>query len=119
MEWSKVLSVFFVLMALTTVVGYIYDGDVFSLIMAISMNLIATTLKLGSRTTLGNELFAASLVADLHLIPAAIIHFAAPERGELAIAMAIGAVVANGVGVLLVVIETVMASNRPRKSYWS
>lgn len=119
MEWNKVFSVFFILMALTTLVGYIVDQDIYALVIGISMNLIATTIKFGSRTTLGNELLAASLVADLHLLPAAMIHFIAPEREMLAIAMVMGAIVANVISVILVVCETVLDTvKQQKKTYW-
>ena len=104
MDWGKVISTFFIIMALTTNVGFIYDPTRYELIMATSLNLIATTLKLGSRGMLGAEMLATSLAADLHLIPAVIAFFV---YGNIATAkgLALGAVVANVISVVFVVIE--------------
>jgi len=56
-------------------VGFIYDPTAYELIMATSFNLIATTLKLGKRGMVSAEIFATSLVADLHLLPALYLFF--------------------------------------------
>ncbi len=69
---------FFIVLALTINAGFVY-GDienithhsVYELAIAIVVNLIATTMKLGDKTQVGSVLLATSLVADLQLFAAA------------------------------------------------
>lgn len=107
MEWRLVWTTFFLLMALTTTVSFLFHGSGYELIVSVSMNLIATTLKLGARRTTGAMTMAASLVADFHLIPA-LWAFYAYGNTDLAISLAWGAVVANIVSVLLLITEAVL-----------
>ncbi|AXX90548.1 hypothetical protein CKA55_12080 [Arcobacter suis] len=80
MNLDKVISGFFIILAMTLNFGFFY-GEVnsleshskYELFAAIIINLIATILKLGDRTQLGSVLLATSLVADIQLIAAAII----------------------------------------------
>ena len=80
MNLDKVISGFFIILAMTLNFGFFY-GEVnsleshskYELFTAIIINLIATILKLGDRTQLGSVLLATSLVADIQLIAAAII----------------------------------------------
>jgi uncharacterized membrane protein YidH (DUF202 family) len=121
---EKVVFGFFILLALTLNVGFVY-GDIdnpnhhhvweFSVVLLV--NGIATVMKLGDRTQMGAVLLATSLVAMLQLIAAALVwtiaaHGTAGRRdaGVLAsvVSLAVGAVVANVVSVVLLVIETVM-----------
>ena len=105
MDWGKVVYIFFALMSLTTTAGFLYDHNVIALFIAASINLISTLLKIGIKNVLAAELFASSLVADLHLIPA----FLYEQLGgntEAAIAMAIGGVIANTFSMMLVLIES-------------
>lgn len=106
MDWGKVFSAFFIIMALTTSVGFIYDPTKYELIFAASLNLIATTLKLGTRGILGAEILATSLAADLHLMPAVYVFFA---KGDIKTAqgLALGAVVANIISIIFVAIDTI------------
>ena len=104
MDWGKVIYVFFQLMSLTSVAGYLYDHDSIALFIAVSLNLISTFLKIGIRNIVAAELFAASLVADLHLIPA-FIYEVIKHDTKAAIAMAIGALIANIVTLILSFIE--------------
>ncbi len=104
MDWGKVFSTFFIIMALTTNVGFIYAPSKYELILAMSLNLIATTLKLGSRGMLGAEMLATSLAADLHLIPAVYLFFAHSNVSS-AQGLALGAVVANIISVIFAIIE--------------
>jgi len=104
MDWGKVVYVFFQLMSLTSVAGYLYDHNSIALFIAVSLNLISTFLKIGVRNIVAAELFAASLVADLHLIPA-FIYEVIKHDTEAAIAMAIGALIANIVTIILSFIE--------------
>ena len=105
MDWGKVVYIFFALMSLTTTVGFLYDHNVIALFIAASINLISTLLKIGIKNVLAAELFASSLVADLHLIPA-FLYAQLAHNMEAAIAMAIGGVVANIFSMILVLIES-------------
>jgi uncharacterized membrane protein len=107
MDWGKVGTAFFIMMSLTTTVGFVYDGDPYELIASVVFNLIATILKLGSKKTLSAELLATSLAADLHLIPA-LIFYELGARMTLVEAFAWGALVANVFSVIIVIIETVL-----------
>ncbi len=115
MDWSKVGTAFFVMMSLTTTVGFVYDGDPYELIASVSFNLIATLLKLGSKKTLSAELLATSLAADLHLIPA-LIFYEMGSRQTLIEALAWGALVANVFSVVILIIETVLESKE--EEWW-
>lgn len=78
MNLDKVISGFFIILAMTLNFGFFY-GDIHSLeshskyelFAAIVINLIATILKLGDKTQLGSVLLATSLVADIQLLAAA------------------------------------------------
>ena len=78
MNLDKVISGFFIILAMTLNFGFFY-GDMHSIIShskyelfaAIIINLVATVLKLGDKTQLGSVLLATSLVADIQLIGAA------------------------------------------------
>jgi len=69
-------------------------------------------LKLGVRNLLSAELLASSLVADLHLIPA-FIYLELVGNMQWAIALAIGALLANLFSMALVLIE----SSKNREEY--
>jgi hypothetical protein len=105
MDWGKVIYVFFSLMSLTTTAGFLFDHNTIALFIAAAVNVMSTILKIGVRNLLAAELLASSLVADLHLIPA---FFFLQISGNIdaAIALAIGAVVANLFSVSLVLIES-------------
>lgn len=105
MDWGKVVYVFFSLMSLTSIAGFLYEHSAVALFVAGSLNLISTFLKIGVRNLLSAELLASSLVADLHLIPA-FIYLEVVGNLEWAIALAIGALIANVFSVGLVYIES-------------
>ena len=105
MDWGKVIYVFFSLMSLTSIAGFLYENTATSLFIAASVNLISTVLKIGVRNLLAAELLASSLVADLHLIPAFIFLVIVGDPGW-AIALAIGALIANIFSMGLVYIES-------------
>ena len=105
MDWGKVIYVFFSLMSLTSTAGFLYEHNSVVLFVAASLNLISTILKIGVRNLLSAELLASSLVADLHLIPAFIYHEIIGNM-EWAIALAIGALIANIFSMGLVFIES-------------
>lgn len=104
MDWGKVVYIFFALMSLTTTAGFLYEHSEIALFIAASINLASTLLKIGVKNILAAELFASSLVADLHLIPA-FIFIVVSNNVSLAIALAIGAVVANLFSMALVIVE--------------
>ncbi len=105
MDWGRVIFIFFALMSLTTTAGYLYDHNTTALFIAASINLVSTLLKIGVKNVLSAELFASSLVADLHLIPA-FIYAQLIGNVETAIALAIGGVVANIFSMALVLVES-------------
>ena len=105
MDWGKVTYVFFSLMSLTTTAGFLYEDTATALFLAASINVISTILKIGVRNLLSAELLASSLVADLHLIPAFIV-YSFYNNINLAIGLAIGAVVANAYSMVLSLIES-------------
>ncbi len=105
MDWGKVIYVFFTLMSLTSVAGFLYDHSPIMLFVAASLNLISTILKMGVRNLLAAELLAASLVADLHLIPAFLYLEVGGNLGW-AMALAIGALIANLFSIVMVFIES-------------
>ncbi len=104
MDWGKVIYTFFTLMSLTTTAGFLYEQNAVTLFIAASINVVSTLLKIGVKNILAAELFASSLVADLHLIPA-FLFMQLEYNLKLAIALAIGAVVANVFSMALVLVE--------------
>ena len=120
MNLDKVISGFFIILAMTLNFGFFY-GDLdsmqahskYELFAAIVVNLIATTLKLGDRTQMGSVLLATSLVADIQLIAAAIVWAIASyvyvvdkEIVAIIISLSGGALLANVTSVALYVGET-------------
>jgi hypothetical protein len=112
MDWGKVVYVFFTLMSLTSTAGFLFEHSSVALFVAASLNLVSTILKLGVRNLLSAELLASSLVADLHLIPA-FIYLELAGNVKWAIALAIGALLANIFSMALVLIE----SSKTREEY--
>ena len=112
MDLGKVIYVFFSLMSLTSTAGFLYDHSAVALFIAASLNLISTILKIGVRNLLSAELLASSLVADLHLIPA-FIYLVVIGNETLAVALTIGALIANVFSMGLVYIE----SSKNREEY--
>jgi len=112
MDWGKVVYVFFTLMSLTSTAGFLYEHNSIVLFVAASLNMVSTILKIGVRNLLSAELFASSLVADIHLIPA-FIYVEIVGKMEWGIALAIGALIANIFSIILVFIE----SSKVREEY--
>lgn len=122
MNSEKVISGFFIILALTLNFGFVYGEidvishhSVYELALAIVINLIATIMKLGDKTQTGSVLLATSLVADLQLIGAAafwgitnMIGIMTPDQFTIVISLAVGAVVANVISVVLFVGETLL-----------
>ncbi len=124
MNLEKVVFAFFIVLALTLNFGF-FLGDiaepahhnVYELFAAIVVSLVATVMKFGDRTHMGAVLLAASLVADIQLIVAAIVWGAAehvtgsgltPSIMASIVSLSGGALLANIVSVVLLVTETVM-----------
>jgi Family of unknown function (DUF6394) len=128
MSLEKVVFGFFVLLAATLNRGF-FIGDIddpslhneYELFAAVVVNLIATVLKFGDRTQIGAVHLATSLVADLQLIAAALVWAYATQissaglDGEAmagVVSLSGGALLANVVSVVLLVIETVSFQRR-------
>ncbi len=124
MNLEKVIFGFFIVLALTLNFGFVY-GEIdrphhhpeLELFAAIVVNLIATGVKLGDRSQVGAILLATSLVADLQLIAAALVWTVAvhvtdtgmqPPVMASIVSLAAGAVLANIVSVVLLVMDTMM-----------
>ncbi len=128
MNLEKVVFGFFILLAATLNFGFVI-GDIddpvyhneFELFAAVVVNLIATVLKFGDRTQIGAIHLATSLVADLQLIAASIVWaYAAyampdgitPHAMASIVSLAGGALFANVVSVVLLVVETLSFHRR-------
>ncbi len=122
MNSEKVISGFFIILALTINFGFFY-GDidainhhsVYELFAAIVINLIATIMKLGDKTQTGSVLLATSFVADLQLIAAAIVwgvinmtSVMTPDLFTTVVSLSGGALIANIISVTLFVGETLL-----------
>lgn len=123
MNVNKVMFAFLIMLALTLNLGF-FIGDlddpvhhhIYELYAAIVVSLIATVLKFGDRTHIGAVMLAASFVADLQLIAAAVVwglgvHVLAYTDHALMpsiVSLAGGAVAANVISVVLLIVETVM-----------
>lgn len=128
MNLEKVIFGFFVLLAATLNFGFFIgpldDPSVhnrYELFAAVAVNLVATVLKFGDRTQIGAVHLATSLVADLQLIAAAVVLVYAnnvsaagltPESMASVVSLSGGALLANLVSVVLLVIETVSYRRR-------
>jgi hypothetical protein len=123
MNLEKVIFGFFVLLAATLNFGF-FIGDisnpslhnVYELLGAMVVSLITTVLKFGDRTQIGAVHLATSLVADLQLLFAALtwgyaakIASGGVTGAEMAsvVSLSGGALLANLVSVVLLVVETV------------
>lgn len=121
MSFDKILFAFVIVLALTLNVGFVVGDigridhhDVYEFALAIVVSLIATVMKFGDRSLLGSTMLATSLVADVQLIAAAVVWAVATLGGAeisehstvTVVSLSIGAVVANVVSVVLLVIET-------------
>ncbi len=129
MNLEKVVFGFFVLLAATLNFGF-FIGDlgepelhsVYELFAAVVVNLIATILKFGDRTQIGAMHIATSLVASLQLIAAAVVWTWAvnvasdgvmsTEQTAAVVSLSGGALFANVISVVLLVIETVSFQRR-------
>lgn len=128
MNLENVVFGFFVLLAATLNFGFTIGdiGDpavhnVYELFAAVVVNLIATVLKFGDRTQIGAVHLATSLVASLQLIAAAVVWSYAShvteagmtvEMTSAVVSLSAGALFANVVSVVLLVVETVSFQRR-------
>jgi hypothetical protein len=124
MNPEKVIFGFFIVLALTLNFGF-FVGDienpnhhhVYELFAVVLVNVIATILKFGDRTQMGAVLLATSLVAVLQLFVATIVWTFAVHIFDIGLTPTVmasivslsgGALLANVISVVLLVIETVM-----------
>ena len=124
MNREKVVFSFFMILALTLNYGF-YVGEVdnpshhnvFELFAVVVVNMIATVLKFGDRSQMGAMLLATSLVALVQLFSASFIwayvvsiqgHPMTPETMSTIVSLSGGAMIANVISVILLIIETSM-----------
>jgi hypothetical protein len=124
MNLEKVIFGFFILLAATLNFGF-FIGDianpelhsVYELAAALVVSLIVTALKFGDRTQIGAIHLSTSLVADLQLIAAAVTWGIAehvtgvgmtPHVTSSVVSLSGGALFANVVSVIILIVETVM-----------
>ncbi|WP_295587183.1 DUF6394 family protein [uncultured Lamprocystis sp.] len=122
MNPEKVVFGFFIVLSLTLNFGFVI-GDIddpshhhpWEFFAVIVVNLIATVLKFGDRSQLGALLLATSLVAMLQLMAAALVWVMAAYASGVGmtsstmasiVSLAAGALIANVISVILLVIET-------------
>ncbi|HRD33538.1 MAG TPA: DUF6394 family protein [Rhodocyclaceae bacterium] len=124
MNLEKVIFGFFILLAATLNFGFFVGTidnpdhhDIYELFAAIVVSLVATVLKFGDRTQIGAVQLSTSLVADLQLITAAMVWGYAvhvsdagltPEMTSRIVSLSGGALFANVVSVVFLIVETIM-----------
>ena len=124
MNLEKVVFSFFMILALTLNFGFFYGEvndpshhNVFELFAVLVVNLIATVLKFGDRSQMGAMLLATSLVAMVQLISATLVWTFAvhiyetgltPSTVATIVSLSGGAVLANIISVILLMIEAAM-----------
>jgi hypothetical protein len=124
MNLEKVIFAFFIVLAATLNFGFVYGSidvpvhhETREFLAAFVVNIIATVLKFGDRTQLGATHLATSLVALLQLFGASLVwFFAVPDAGgqmtpatvASVVSLSAGALFANVISVVLLIIETAM-----------
>ena len=124
MNLEKVVFSFFMILALTLNFGFFVGEvdnpahhNVYELYAVLVVNLIATVMKFGDRSQLGAMLLATSFVAVVQLISATIVWTVAvhvqetgltPEVMSTVVSLAGGAMLANIISVILLMIEAAM-----------
>jgi hypothetical protein len=122
MNPEKVVFGFFIVLALTLNFGFFVGEldnpdhhNVWELFAVVVVNLIATILKFGDRTQIGAVLLSTSLVAMLQLIAAVLVWVVAVHVTQVGLTPSItasivsltgGAMIANVISVVLLVVET-------------
>jgi hypothetical protein len=123
MNLENIVFGFFILLAATVNFGFVYGDPAnpllhnhWELFAAIVVNLIAAVLKFGDRTHIGGVHLASSLVALLQLLAAGVVWVIAYQRGvahsveatAAVVSLSAGALLANLVSVVIMVVETMM-----------
>ena len=124
MNLEKVVFSFFMILALTLNFGFFIGEvdnpehhNVYELYAVLIVNLIATVMKFGDRSQLGAMLLATSLVAVVQLISATIVWTFAvhvqetgltPDVMSMIVSLSGGAMLANIISVILLMIEAAM-----------
>ena len=124
MNLEKVIFSFFMILALTLNFGFFYGEiddpshhNVYELFAVIVVNLIATLMKFGDKSQMGAMLLATSLVAMVQLIAGSIVWVFAehvyhtgltPGTISTIVALSGGAMLANIISVILLMIEASM-----------
>jgi len=124
MNPEKVVFGFFIVLSLTLNFGF-FVGEmdnpdhhhVYELFAVVVVNIIATLLKFGDRSQMGAVLLATSLVAVLQLFAATLVWTVAVHITQVGLTPVVissivslsgGAMLANVISVILLIIETVM-----------
>lgn len=121
MNFEKVVFAFFIILAMSLNFGF-FIGEIaepahhhpYELFAALVVSLICTIMKFGDRTQFGSTVLASSLVVDGLLIAAAISWALATTGGQTISPMTMasitslagGALIANIISVILLIIET-------------
>ena len=124
MNLEKVVFSFFMILALTLNFGFFVGEvdnpdhhNVYELYAVLVVNLIATVMKFGDRSQLGAMLLATSFVAVVQLVSATIVWTVAvhvqetgltPAVMSTVVSLAGGAMLANIISVILLMIEAAM-----------
>ena len=124
MNLEKVVFSFFMILALILNFGFFIGEvdnpahhNVYELYAVLVVNLIATVMKFGDRSQLGAMLLATSLVAVVQLISATIVWTVAvhvqetgltPDVMSIIVSLGGGAMLANIISVILLMIEAAM-----------
>ena len=124
MNLEKVVFSFFMILALTLNFGFFIGEvdnpahhNVYELYAVLIVNLIATVMKFGDRSQLGAMLLATSLVAVVQLVSATIVWTVAvhvhdtgltPGNMSMIVSLSGGAMLANIISVILLMIEAAM-----------
>lgn len=124
MNLEKVIFSFFMILALTLNFGFFYGEvddashhHVYELFAVIVVNLIATIMKFGDKSQMGAMLLATSLVAMVQLVAASLVWVFAvhinntgltPGIISTIVALSGGAMLANIISVILLMIEVSM-----------
>lgn len=128
MRLDKVFFAFFIILALTLNFGF-YTGEmdkpehhlIFELVLAVIVNIIALILKFGDETHIGSTQLATSMVASLQLIVSLSVwgwviysgtDLTLKDVMPTILSFSAGALLANIVSVILLVVETTIISKK-------
>jgi hypothetical protein len=122
MNLEKVIFAFVILLAAALNFGFVYGGVAdpshhlqWELFSATVVSLIAAVLKFGDRSHIGAVHLASSLVVLLQLFAASLVWFFSSQGGSVSpgalgsiVSLAAGALLANVVSVVIMVVETIV-----------